>query len=507
MAAPTDVENGTLMRVRYNVLPLFDIALGNFERGKDGATYLNGGMSRIMGFGGRGNVFKTFKMQYLSFCMFYRYRLEWSSFYDTEESAEAQRQNTVICNVFRNNFWDIDPLDVPIAKILNPASDKDPKFSMSNISKLNGTDWYETWMRDKAPEREKQFKAKKGFKTTPFFNIYGEQEKVLPPWHYSLDSLSEWHSKSNDKETMKASVGESESNHIAMTDNNHKAQMMGRWARLAGQGEYTIAFTVQLTDDIQMDKYNAERKLDTMKGKIKLANVPGKQVTYMTNSLMIASSSGELKQPGSYNPDTGVEEPMYPKQDARGNLMSYNDLKIVRYTQWRAKSGPTGVKIDLIFSQEEGLLQGLSEWHYLKEVLKKNPYGFEKIGNRFYTLDLLPDVKFERTTIRNDVEENKKLARAMTITAQLAYYLNNSVRIPADMRLEAKEIYQRIIDLGYDWDEIYEKTVDWWMFEEDQKHFGVHTLTIYSLLEMAADKWHPKFLTRNKVKKDKKEDE
>ena len=504
MSAPNDVENGTLMRVRYNVLPLFDIALGNFVRGKDGGTYLNGGMSRIMGFGGRGNVFKTFKMQYLNFSMFYRYRLEWSSFYDTEESAEAKRQDTIIQSVFTNTFWDFDPMESQVAKLLAPKDPKAQKFTMSNISKLNGTDWYENWMRNKAPDREKQFKAGRGFKTTPFYNVFGKLESILPPWNYAVDSMSDWHSSSNDKETMKASVGESESNHIAMTDNNHKGQMMSRWPRLAGQGEYCISFSVQLTDDIQMDKYNSEKKLDTMKGKVKLANVPGKVVTYLTSSLLIATSSGELKQPNSYNAATGVDEPMYPLD--RGIMTSYNDLKVVRYTQWRAKSGPTGVKMDLIFSQEEGLLSGLSEWHYLKEVIGKQQFGWERTGNRFYNLDLLPDTKFERTTIRRQIVEDKRLARAMTITSQCGYFFNNTIRIPTQLRMTMAELRERIIEQGYDWEEIFEKTVDWWMFEEDRKHHGVHTLTIYSLLEMAMDMWEPKFLTRNKVKKETKTD-
>jgi hypothetical protein len=179
---------------------------------------------------------------------------------------------------------------------------------------------------------------------------------------------------------------------------------------------------------------------------------------------------------------------------------SYNDLKKVTYTQWRAKSGPTGIKITLIFSQEEGLLAGLSEWYYLKEIMQKNPWGWERSGN-FYSLDILPEVKFQRTTIRNMVEDDRRLARAMAMTAQICYLYNNTVRLPAHLRMTGKELYQAIIDQGYDWDEILDKTVDWWMFEEDKAHFNKETLTVWSLLEMAADRWEPKFLTRKKPAK------
>lgn len=505
MSAPTDVENGTLMRMRYNVLPLFDIALGRFEKGKDGATFLNGGMSRIMGFGGRGNVFKTYKMSYLAWCMTLRYRIEWQTFYDTEESAEAARQNDILECVYRNNFMDFDPT-IPVIRDFFQGKDG-MKFTMSNISKLSGTDWAEKWVRDKAPEREKIFKSGKGRKTAPMMNIMGEYETVLPPWIHNCDSLSEWHSDTNDKDVMKSEAGASESNHLAMTDNRDKAQMISRWPKLAGQGEYCFNFTVQLTDDIVVDKYAGnEKKLDTMKGKVKLSGVPAKQISYLTNSLMIATASGELALDGSFNSQTGTTEPLWPRMDARGNTSSYNDLKKVTYTQWRAKSGPTGIKITLIFSQEEGLKAGLSEWYYLSKVMSKNQWGWDRSGNRFYELDIMPDFKFERTTVRNLLDTDAKFARAMSITATICYLYNNTLRLPAHLRMTGKELYQRIIDHGYDWDEILTKTVDWWCFEEDKKHVmpGKNTLTIWSLLEMAADIWHPKFLTRNKsaAKKD-----
>ena len=499
MAAPIDVENGTLMRVRYNVLPQLDIALGRFEKGEGGATYLNGGLSRIMGYGGRGNVFKTYKMCYLAWSMFLRYRVEWMTFYDTEESAEAARQNDILCCVLRNNYIDYDPTTAPITEYFQAKGDQ--RFTMSNISKLSGTDWFEEWIENRAEDREKQYRSGKGRKTTPYFNIMGEREKVMIPWIHNCDSLSEWHSDSHDKASSKVEVGASEANHLSMTDYRDKAAMLARWPKLAGKGEYTLNFTVQVTDDIVLDKYaGSDKKLDTMKGKMKLAGVPSKQISYLTNSLLIATSSGELSYQGSFNSKTGTNEPEYPRIDAKGNTASYNDLKIITYTQWRAKSGPTGVKISLIFSQEEGLLQGLSEWHYLKDTMSKNPWGWERSGSN-YALDILPTQKFQRTTIRTTLETDFKLSRAISITQQICYLYNNTIRIPAHIIMTGSELYNKIIEQGYDWDEILGETVDWWFCDEDKKHFSKPTLTIWSLLEMAADVWHPKFLKRNKVAK------
>lgn len=509
MSAPNTAENGTLTRVRYNVIPLVDIALGRFERGKDGLTYLNGGMSKVMGFGGRGNVFKTFLMSYLSWCMFIRYRLEWLTFYDTEESAEAQRQNDVLRNVLLNNGHDVDPLGVYISEYLRRPDEtpeqffkrtgKKQTFSMSNISKLSGTNWFNEWIKDPSDDREKIFKSNKQRKTTPFFNIFGEYESVLPPWVHQCDSLSEWHSDANIKESFKADVGESESNHLSAQDYNHKAQMIQKWPILAGKSESIICFTVQITDDISMgrDMGGNDKKLDVMKGKVKLAGVPSKQITYLTNSLLIATNSKELNH--DYNAATGSTTPMFPNVDAKGQMSSYNDLKLTRYQQWRAKSGPTGINLYFIFSQEEGLQVGLSEWYYLKEVMGKSPWGWKRSGN-FYSLDILPDVKFQRTTVRTDVVTDRKLARAMSITAQCCYLLNNTVRLSPDMRMSGDELFTRITELGYDWDEILEKTQDWWCFLEDAKDKSFQckeTLTVWTLLEMAADKFHPKFLTRN----------
>ena len=498
--AQKNAENGTLMRVRYNVLPLLDIALGDFERGKDGRAYLNGGLSRIMGYGGRGNVFKTFKMQYLTWCFVIRYLPKWVTFFDTEESAEAKRQNVILINVLKNHHKAIDPLARPIVDYFNGTAPT--QFNMNNISKFSGTDWFEQWIRDPVEEREKLFKSGKGRKTAPFLNIFGEQEKVLVPDVHNCDSLSEWHSDTNSKDVMKSEVGASESNHLNMTDYNHKAQMISRWPLLAGRGEFMMGFTVQLTDNIEIGRTMGapQQKLDTMATGIKLSGVPAKQISYLTNSLLIATKSGELKEPNSYNPDTGTSEMMFPRERDKELSSSYNDLKLVKYTQWRAKSGPTGINIHLIFSQEEGLKSGLSEWFYLKEILKKKPWGYQKSGH-WFSLDILPDTKFQRKSIHDQIEEDQKLARAMTITSTIAYLYNNSVLVPKHLRMTGEELYNNIIKNGYDWDEILTKTVDWWYFDEDKEHHGnVETLTIWSLLEMAADVWEPKFLTRKKSK-------
>lgn len=498
MATPSEVKNGTLTRVRYNAIPMLDIALGRFERGKDGVTYLNGGISKVMGYGGRGNVFKTFLMSYTAWCIHVRYNLDWTTFYDTEESAEASRQNDILKNVLEMNGHTVDPLGNYILDYL-VKNGEDPKkgqkvFTMSNISKLSGTNWLNKWLRDPAKDREKIFESGKGRKTTPFYNIFGEFECVLPPWHHQCDSLSEWHSDANIAESFSADVGASESNHLNAQDYNHKAQMIQKWPILAGRCESIISFTVQLTDNITIGRdMSTDKKLDMMKGNIKLAGVPSKQITYLTNSLLIATHAKELSH--EYNSKTGTTEPMFPSVDSRGRASSYNDLKLVRYTQWRAKSGPTGINLFFIFSQEEGLLVGLSEWYYLKEIMAKVQWGWEKKGN-FYNLDLLPDTKFGRTTIRDNVKTDLRLSRAMSMTAQICYLLNNTVKVPSDMRLTGKEVYENITKLGYDWEEILDKTQDWWAFQEDTKKDSKRTLTVWTLLEMAADRFHPKFLTR-----------
>lgn len=497
MAGPAKQVIGEVVRPRFNVFTIIDHALGTYELGEDGLYYLNGGFAHIMAITGRGNVFKTMLLDYMIMSVMWRYKAEWGSKYDTEISAQLERLDVAIYSVFLANGWDYDPDRDSVYDMLMVKQN----YNLCSSDSLPGEDWWSQYIRDEVEARFKQYAKGQNLRLTQFIDpIRAKLKAILDPWLYGVDSMSEFHTTAIENARDKADIGTSDQNALAAQDPKQKSDMMSRWPTALARGGMYLGFTGHINDGLTMGRQDANtgKLLDDFKGDVKVAGVPKRALTFLTNSFLCATSSGELKQPQTYNSKTGTNEPMFPTFRNKSMASSNNDMKIIRYTQFRAKGGPTGVKFDLAFSQEEGLKAGLSLWYYLKEVLPGD-YGFTRSGH-FYALDILPDVKFQRTTIRDMIEEDKKLNRAMQIVAGMGYYLNNNHRIACKYRITPAELFTKIKEQGYDWDEILsDKTVEYWMFQDQIKKDSPNTITVRTLLGMAFDECKPKFLTRKKV--------
>ena len=493
MAGPAKAKQGEVIRPKFNWWSLFDHALGGYVKGADGCYYLNGGWSHIMAWAGRGNTFKTFVVDQAHATIATRYNFEWWSKYDTEVSAELSRAETALRAAYRNNHWEYDPTIHSLE-----AQIHENRFNFNAADSLQGQDWWAEYVRDEVEGRHKQYLSGKNLRETPFPDpIRKTNRKILNPWLFALDSLSEWHSNAVEKSRDSSDVGDGDQNSLAMKDAKDKSDMMGRWPGALARGHFYIGFTVHLSDSIQMGRYAPDKKLDDLKANIKFSGVPNRAITFLTNSLLVATSSGEMVKDKSYDSTRGVNEAMYPRSDVRGMLAAQNDLKVIRYTQFRAKAGPTGVKFDMIFSQEEGLLVGLSEYHYLRTVLKCE-FGLEKVSGHYFQLPLYPEKKYQRTTIRTEIDKDHRLKRALEITAAIAYMQNNWLTLDDNFRITADEIYDKIKAKGFNWDEILDNTVEWWYFKDQETTIKKHTLTAMTILHMAVYDLKPKFLTCTK---------
>lgn len=507
MAGPKSQVMGELIRPRFNVYTILDHALGEYVLGDDGLYYLNGGWAYIMAIAGRGNSFKTTLLDFCNCMIQLRYNTAWNSKYDTEISAQlarsemAMRSALAAMNIFPDR-------DIPIvARMIAETA-----YNLAGADVLAGEVWWATYMRDEVEGRFKDYNKGVNVRETPFPDpVRGKNRSMLDPWIYGVDSLSEWHTGTLEQKHQKSDVGTADQNILNANDALHKANMMGRWPVVSARANFYIGFTMHMTDGMVMGGQDANtgKLLDDFKGELKFAGVPRRAVSFLTNSLLVATATGECKQQQTYNSKTGVSEPMFPTQRSKGMASSSNDLKIVRYTQFRAKSGSTGVKMDMLYSQEEGFKAGLSLWYYLKEVLTGD-YGFKRSGH-FYELDVLPGVKFGRTTVRDAVDENQRLMRGLQITAGLAYMQNNWHTLEERFQITPAELYEKIKAKGWDWEEILDKTVEYWQFTDQVKTGSVHslvagicgidnsykpTLTVRTLLGMAVDDLAPKFLTR-----------
>lgn len=474
MAGPSNVRRAPSVRPAFNAFSLLDHQTGSYLVGKDGAYYLNGGLHNVMGYAGRGNTFKTALSLFVSTVVAVRQNAEFYEIFDTEMSFKARRiQQTM--------------LRIPEAKDIDAEEMiASGQWNITDLTVQLGDEWWKA-LRDDADTRSST--KEKELRATPFVNFDGSQIKVPSPWLFGVDSFTEMKVASVEKMHDKAVVGNSDLNTEAMKSGAAKSQMMGQMPIITGKGHYYMSLTAHVGDEIKMDQYApSHRKLAGLKGDLKLKGIPEK-FTFLSNNCYMATATGALLDDSKM--------PKYPHPD-KVPMKGDTDLQIVRFEQLRGKSGPTGVVLDLIFSQEEGLLVGLSEFYYILEMCKG--WGLEVKGNNMgFKLNIYPEVYFTRNTVRKLLDEDPKFARAMAITAACAYMHHNWITHPAEMRISMEEMYTKIKEQGYSWDQILADTVEYWYFDDMAEKIGKPTLTAYTLQRMAIGKYTAKFLTKEKA--------
>jgi hypothetical protein len=179
------------------------------------------------------------------------------------------------------------------------------------------------------------------------------------------------------------------------------------------------------------------------------------------------------------------------------------DLQELTLINVRSKSGPTGHTFKLIVSQTEGLLPSLSEYHYLRS--RKDKFGLEgpEGVHKDYRLALYPDVVLKRTTVRDVIDTDERLQRALEITSELGQIYDYWSDFPRNEMVEPKELYERLKVMGYDWNLLLD-TRGYWTF--DHYDSELRPLSTMDLINMYHGRyipfWYPD-KEKLKVKKEK----
>jgi hypothetical protein len=131
--------------------------------------------------------------------------------------------------------------------------------------------------------------------------------------------------------------------------------------------------------------------------------------------------------------------------------------------QLRSKSGPSGMAFKLIVSQQEGVLDSLTEFHFIKSEKRWGLGG--NVQN--YWLEFCPDIALSRTAIRKKIDAHPELRRGLNLAAemlQIAYLWHD---VAPELECTPKELYDDLIAMGYDW-KVLLNTRGWWAPE------GIH---------------------------------
>lgn len=452
------------LKICFNVGALLDIPTGNYVKGIHGENILNGGLGVLTGIAGRPNSFKSTIIHYMILSAASKVNSSgnntYISTYDTEINMQYNRlyNFTQQFDIFKNN----DIIDEGV-------------WSITDKTKHSGNEWYK---EIKNFLKNDKLKNKKYITKLPIVDKHNKQLEMIFPTFGEIDSISEFNVDSIDDIQDKTELGDSAGNTLHMRLGLAKTRLMMELPPLCNSASHYMALTAHLGDEqlIAQGPYNTPtKKMQHLKQGDKIKGITDKFL-FLTNAFWVVIHSTTLN-----NSTTKTEE--YPK--FRDNIGSNVDLNIVTLKLIRNKNGQSGSIVNIIISQNEGVLPSLTEFHYIKE---NDRYGLS--GNNInYRLDLYPNINLTRTTIRSLLDSDYKLRRAVKITSDLLQLSKtdyaNSIKIPKPI-----ELYEKLKE-KYDWD-ILLNTRDWWTFNNDE--VMPPFLSTFDLIEMFYDKYKPYWL-------------
>ena len=473
---------GMSFRPRMNVGCLFDIMSGRWVEGSRGEFILNGGLAPFTGIGGPPNHFKSGLAHFFNLTVTDRYRMPGglpvedeeyqgttSQAYDTETTFDVSR----LGDLKRHTVW---MKDQDISEMVNSGL----------ISAYNKLDYYgENWWSDLKDEMASKVTDTKKYISIPFLNKDGKHYKVPKPDVVTIDSLTEFSIENLEKLMDANEIGHKNLNMEAMIEMKAKSHMVRQLpSKTAASGVFVIA-TAHVGEEHQLDPYAiTPKKLLFLKGNAKFKRVPN-QFNFLPNDVYYIFTMKVLKNASTKGPE-------FPTKRG-GNFEHSPELQQVEVYNTRGKSGPTGFSFSLLMSQNEGLLPAMSEFVFLR---KNKKYGIGGNDQNYY-LDLVPEEKLSRTTVRDKVDESHALRRAMHISTEMCYMDQVGIGFDRELLCTPKELYEDIKKLGYDWGVLLD-TRDYWLPIEWDVAGVKPFLSTMDLLRMRKGLYTPYWLTKKK---------
>lgn len=462
-----DFKLAAPIKVMINIGAGLDIPTGTYIKGLHGEHILNGGLGMLTGVVGIGNNFKSTVLNYMMLSAASKMMANGDTninTYDTEINIQE---------------WHLKQLTQRFPPFKKRDILAEGVWTVTDKTIYYANEWYEV---QKKYLNEKRTNASKILVSTPFPSREKGKLLLIPnPTFGGIDSFSEFETADVAEIQNKNELGDSGGNTIHMRQGLAKTRFLMEIPTLAGGSYHYMLMTAHIGKEVQMASgpYAPPpvKKLQHLKHGDKLKGVTDKFTFLMSNCWQAFNAAPLINQ--------GTKGPEYPK-NTDDNVSGDMDLNVVTLRQLRGKSGPTGIVLELIVSQSEGVLAELTEFHLIKSA---DRYGINGTMQH-YALDLYPDCKLSRTTIRGKIDSDPKLCRALNITAemcQMKIFWNDIDNVDL---ITPAQLYERLIRKGYDWD-ILLNTRGWWCLNNDK--YPIPFLSTKDLLCMARenDPYHP----------------
>ncbi len=454
------------IKVAYNIGCLFDIPTGSYLIGQYGESIFNGGMCSFTGIVGIGNSFKSLIMHYMTITVMARFPESAASTYDTEINISKDRLRSLADQYLELRGFENNPIE-------------NGRWTITDKSIYYANEWYEQqkdYMKSKLANRAKLLRA------TPFLTKVRKLFMSMVPTITQVDSFTKF--ETEDVADMKDSneLGTSGANTSYMKQGASKARFLSDLPKMIALHDNPILMTAHVGKTIAMDPRAAPvKKLGYLKNGDTIKGVSD-------DFLFLTSQCWQTLNAAPYLNDT-TKGPEYP-EDTSDSGKGDTDLILLTLLQLRSKTGRSGLVMQILASQEKGLLAGLSEFHYIKSC---DRFGLGGNVQNYY-LELLPEVKLSRTVVRGKLDRDPVLRRAVNITSEMCQMFALWSNIQPYV-CTPKELYDDLIKMGYDWN-ILLNTRGWWTFDNDKQ--PVPFLSTMDLLKMRKGEYHPYWLSDDK---------
>ena len=436
--------------IGFNTDTMYDAFTGYYQQGVDGEFYLNGGLRpHFNAIGGPNGSYKSTLMNSLV----------------QRASCIYKNSDAIIIDTEQSLSQDIDRALRMAGELFKVEHKADVAWKNGVALQLNGTlKFIEEVLADKR-SKEKEMMVE-----TPFFDPFtGQPFRYWIPTFMFVDSLSQLMSEREEGviEDAGGVVGDG-ANTSYMVDANDKTRFVRTLLAKCVKYGIVMCISAHYKKALNMNgQYNpTPKQTPYAKQDWKLNGVGGNMMFVANNYVTVTST--KLQDPN--------KDAFYGMEDSGATT----DLSEVVALLERCKTAAAGTTFPFIISQSSGLLNAVSNYHYLRS---NNYYGL--VGNKQrHSVFLTPEKSFTRNTLRQLAETTPEVRRALQIAATICFIKNNwnLTKVPYDFSIDPQALFDRLTS-----DKHKEALSDvlasrsYWTYQKDERPY----MSIFRILNIA----------------------
>lgn len=393
--------------------------------------------------------------------------------YETEGTLDVERINEILAR----DPWDTDGIvrQIPTMQDLEDAAEEGREIDQA-IQFIDGQlltfDKYNDIMHELATERAKERKVKSKTKTLPFRYSRVHGDKMLIPIFALVDSGSEAEIASAEGKLDKEGIDASGAKMTDMSAGVVKTRIFQRLGALAPKGDIFIISTASIDKKADMNAMpgmSPPKEMTHMKAGEAIKGV-GTSYKKRTSVLWAMNKATTLFK-GSGNAN---KFPKYPK-NKDDNYLDNMDLQANVLTALRNKSGPSGWMLPIVRSQNDGIIESATFFETLRKVGKDDKFadfGIHVPKQHHFALDLLPDIHFRPTNLREIADSNPLFMRALEFTYRLKMLFHvNPIKKFESLVCTPAELFKGLTEeKGYNMETLL-RTRNWFTLIEEEHKF------------------------------------